>query len=138
MKQIVYLIIFFFTVHTAGAQEEQPGAARLKAKMIEYVQGKLGLNKAEASRFEPLYRDYLQELRDAKRTYKDDRLLLQQKVIDIRLRLRNQLKPLVGEKRSNDVFTYERQFVQQVQEVRKERRQERRQGFLKKRNNFVL
>ncbi|WP_121353371.1 hypothetical protein [Flavisolibacter nicotianae] len=134
MKKILYTVLFFFTLQTAFAQEEQPGAARLKEKMVEYIQNKLGLNKSEAERFQPLFMDYLRQLRTTKQEFKNDRLVLQQKVIEVRLRFRDQVKPVIGEKRSNDVFTYEREFVEKVQDIRNERLQERHDGRANKRN----
>lgn len=134
MKRILYTLLFFFALQTVSAQEEQQGAARLKEKMVEYIQDKLGLSKTEAERFQPMFMDYLRQLRDTKQQYKGDKLILQQKVVDVRLRFRNQVKPIIGEKRSNDVFTYEREFVEKVQDIRNERLQERREGRANKRN----
>lgn len=134
MKKIFYTLILIFTVHLSYAQDDGPGAARLKEKMVEYIQNKLGLNKSEAERFQPLFMDYLRQLRQTKQEHKDDRLVLQQKVIEVRLKFRDQLKPVIGEKRSNDVFNHERDFVEKVQDVRKERLQERKTGPANKRN----
>lgn len=138
MKKIFYTLIFFFAVNAASAQDETPGAARLKEKMVEYIQDKLGLNKSEAERFQPLFMDYLRQLRTTKQEYKNDRLVLQQKIIEARLRFREQVKPVIGEKRSNDVFTYEREFVEKVQDIKNERLQDRRDGRANKRNGHDL
>ena len=121
MKKFFCILILCFSLQTSFAQEEGPGADRLKEKMVEYIQTKLGLNKTEAERFQPLFMDYLRQLRATKQEYKDDRLVLQQKIIEVRLKFRDQVKPIVGEKRSNEVFTHEREFVEKVQDVRKER-----------------
>ena len=68
---------------------------------------------------------------------KGDRLVLQQKVIELRLRYRDQLKPVIGEKRSNEVFQYERDFVDKVKEIRDERMDNRRGGRANKKGiNF--
>ena len=136
MKKIFYILIFCFSLQTSFAQDEGPGAARLKEKMVEYIQNKLGLNRSEAERFQPLFMDYLRQLRDTKQEFKDDRLVLQQKIIEVRLKFRDQIKPIVGEKRSNDVFVHEREFVEKVQDVRKERLLEGKgRGRANKRNS---
>jgi hypothetical protein len=49
--------------------------------------------------------------------------LLQKKIVETRLNFRNQFKDIVGEKRSNDVFVYERDFVDEVKRIRQERMQ---------------
>jgi hypothetical protein len=128
MKRIFYTLIFCFILQTSFAQDEGPGAARLKEKMVEYIQEKMGLGKGEAERFQPLFMDYLRQLQNTNKEHKGDRLLLQQKVIEIRLKFRDKIKPMVGEKRSNDVFTYEREFLEKVKDIRKERVLERKGG----------
>lgn len=138
MKKLVSILLFFFVLQTTFAQDEQPGAARLKEKMVEYIQNKLGLNKSEAERFQPMFMDYLHQLRTTKQDFKDDRLVMQQKLIEVRLHFRDQMKPVIGEKRSNDLFTYEREFVEKVQDIRNERLQERREGRANKRNGPEL
>lgn len=138
MKKLLYILLFVFSIHPAFAQDEPPGAARLKEKMVEYIQEKMSLSKNEAERFQPLFMDYLSQLRQVKQEYKDDRLQLQKKVIDVRIKFRDQLKPIVGEKRSNDVFTYEREFVEKVQDARKQRLEERPRGRANKRNGPKL
>ncbi|HET7896202.1 MAG TPA: hypothetical protein VFL47_00985 [Flavisolibacter sp.] len=138
MKRLLYIFLFVFTVHASFAQDEKPGADRLKEKMVEYIQDKLGLSKEEAERFQPMFMDYLRDLKKTKDEAKGDRLVLQKKVIETRLHFRDQLKPIIGEKRSNDVFTYEREFVQKVQDVRNERMQEHGNGRANKRNGLDL
>lgn len=138
MKKIFYTLFFLLTLQSAFAQDEGPGAARLKEKMVEYIQTKLSMSKTEAERFQPLFMDYLKQLRQTKQDHKGDRLVLQQKVIEVRLKFREQVKPIIGEKRSNDVFNYEREFVEKVQDVRKERLQEGKGGRANKRNGTEL
>ena len=112
-------------MHTLHAQDEQqPGT--LREKMVEYIQGKLGLDRAEAERFQPVFLEYLKDLRKTNQENKGDRLVLQQKVAELRLRYRDQFKPIVGEKRSNDVFKHERDFVEKAADVLRDRRIERR------------
>ena len=120
MKKIFYLFIFFFTLSGGSfAQEDQPGdLAPMRERMIEYIQQKLNLTKSEAERFGPVFIDYFKELRRTNHDYKSDRLVLQQKVAELRLRYRDQFKPIIGEKRSNDVFTHEREFIQKAKEER--------------------
>lgn len=128
MKKLVYILFFLLTLHTSYAQDDQPGADRLKEKMVEYIQNKLGLSKTEAERFQPMFLDYLRDLRKANQESQGDHLKRQQKILEVRIRFREQWKPIVGEKRSNEVFTYEKEFVQEVQRIRNERIEERSRG----------
>ena len=134
MKKLITILFLLFITHTTFAQDDQqPGAARLKEKMIEFIQTKLGLSKAEAERFQPVFMDYLREMRKIKD--ERDPLIRQQKAVDIRIRFRDQWKPIVGEKRSNEVFNYEKEFVQHVREIRDERIQEHNEGPANKRKD---
>ena len=128
MKKILYIFFFFFTIQPAFAQDDQPGGQKLREKMVEYIQSRLGLDKAEAERFQPVFLEYIKDLRKTNQEFRGDRLVLQQKVAELRLRYRDQFKPIMGEKRSNDVFRYERDFVEKATDVLNERRQERRSG----------
>lgn len=128
MKIYLYILSFFLTINiSAFAQDNaaEGNGNKIREKMTEYVQKRLGLSKNEAERFNPVFMNYFNELRNANIQHRDDKLVLQQKIIDVRLRYRDQFKPIVGEKRSNDVFTYERDFVEEVKRLRQDRIQDR-------------
>lgn len=134
MKKIFYVTFFLFTLGAAAAQDD-PGEGRLREKMVEYIQTKLGLTKPEADRFQPVFVEYFRELKKTNREFKGQGLELQQKIVELRLKYREQFKPIIGDKRSNDVFTHERDFIREVQSEIKDRRQERRDGRVNQRNN---
>lgn len=125
MKKILTILFFFFFVHSVSAQDEQNGTARLREKMVEYIQQRLSLSKGEAERFQPLFLNYFKELKNTNQEFRSDRLVLQQKIIELRLRYRDNFKPIIGDKRSNEVFIYERDFVNKVKEIREERLENR-------------
>jgi hypothetical protein len=130
MKKIFYIFIFLLAAQPLLAQDDPQGEGKLREKMIQYIQNKLGLNRSEAERFQPVFVNYLKELRQANRVSKDKGetgLDLQQKIVDIRVRYRDQFKPIIGEKRSNEVFDHERDFIKTVREEIKDRRQERQE-----------
>jgi hypothetical protein len=120
MKRLLYLLSFFLLIsRVAVAQEDEGG--KVHERMREYLQKRLDLTADEANRFGPVFLNYFKELRRTNQEFKGDRLVLQQKIADLRLRYRDQFKGIMGEKRSNDVFVYERDFVKEVQAIRKER-----------------
>ena len=124
MKRILYILSCFLLLSTATmAQDDRGNGEKVRERMTEYLQKRLDLSKSEAERFSPVFMNYFNELRQTNQQYKGDRLVLQQKIVDLRLRYRDQFKSIMGEKRSNDVFTYEREFVNEVKELRKERLQ---------------
>ena len=128
MKNFIYILFLFFATQPVFAQDDQPGPGKLREKMVEYIQTRLGLDKAEAERFQPVFMDYIRDLHKTNKEFKGDRLILQQKVVELRLRYREQFKPIVGEKRSNEVFEHERQFIKSIKqeiEIRQEHMERR-------------
>ena len=126
MKKILYILIFAFSLSNVSfAQDDDDAGGKLRDKMIEYIQTKLGLSKAEAEKFQPVFLDYLKDMRSTKQQFKGDRLILQQKIIDLRIRYRDQFKPIIGESRSNAVFQHEREFVEKAIQERNDRLQNR-------------
>ncbi len=127
MKRILYIFSFFVLLSSASFAQDDEGqnGQKIRERMGEYIQKRLNLSNAEADKFSPVFLNYFNELRQANQTYKGDRLVLQQKIVDLRIRYRNQFKPIMGEKRSNDVFKYEHDFINEVKQLRQDRMQKR-------------
>ena len=129
MKKILYILSFFVLISTTSvAQDDEGQGAKIRERMTEYIQKRMGLSKGEAERFGPVFINYFNELRKTNQQFKGDRLVLQQKIVELRLNYRDQFKNIVGEKKSNDVFTYEREFINEVQQIRKDRMEGRGNG----------
>lgn len=134
MKKIIYTICFFLlTAITTLAQDNRRDGESIHKQMTEYIQRRLGLSRTEAERFQPVLRDYFNDLTRTTQENKGDKLILQKKVTELRVRYRDQFKPIIGDKRSNDVFAYERDFVNEVKKVRMERMQNKNHNLSNKR-----
>ena len=90
--------------------------------MREYIQNNLGLSEAEAARFTPVFVRYFREFVLTHRAYKGDRLVLQQKIIELRLRFREEFRQVLDDKRANKVFVYEDRFRREAIQIIKENR----------------
>ncbi len=138
MKRFLYLFSFLILGATAFSQDDDGRSNdKIRERMTEYIQKRLNLSSNQADKFTPVFLDYFNELRQTNQAFKGDKLVLQQKVVDLRIRYRNQFKPIMGEKRSNDVFKYEHDFVNEVKQLRQERMQNRNDR-LPKRNKGQL
>ena|SRR5215213_4302369 len=137
MKKIVYTLAFISVMSFSSYAQDGDGG-KLRQKMTEYIQQKLSLSKNEAERFGPVFLEYFSELKKTNQEFKGDVLVKQQKIAELRLRYREQFKPIIGEKRSNDVFTYEREFIKGAKELQEERLQNRPNGPATKRNKPEL
>lgn len=120
--------MFLLTGSALQAQKEDDNNDKIRDKMTEFIQRRLDLSKSEAEKFSPVFLRYFHEWRSTLKEFKGnpDRLLLQQKIVDLRLRYRNEFKDIVGEKRSNRVFEEQQRFVEGVRKIREGERLEGR------------
>lgn len=127
MKKLLFIFSFLTLFATASfAQDDDKGnGEKIRERMREYIQKRLSLSAAEADRFAPLFLNYYNDQRNVAQQYRGDKLVLQQKIVDLRLRYRDQFKTIMGEKRSNQVFQFEHDFVNEVKQLRLERMQNR-------------
>ena len=123
MKKILFIFsLFLMTFNAAMAQNDDE---KIRDKMSEYIQQRMRLNKTEAERFNPVFLRYFREWRNTLKENRTDKLILQQKVVELRLHYRTEFKDIIGEKRSNDVFRHQEKFISELQTIRQERMQNR-------------
>jgi hypothetical protein len=121
MKKLIYLFSFLTLFNISAFSQEEEG--KIPERMAIYIENKLELNNTEKNKFHPVFIEYVKELRKTNMENRDDRLVMQQKIVDLRLRYRESFKAMMGEKKANDVFIYEREFMRELMELRKERMQ---------------
>ena len=124
MKRFILILnLLFVTAPFLFAQDdENDGNDKIRDKMNEYIQRRLNLNDDEAKKFTPVFLRYFNEWRQTIRENKDlPKLDLQQKVIDLRLKYRVQFRDLLGERRGNQVFNYQDNFVRELRDIRRDR-----------------
>jgi hypothetical protein len=131
-KYFIILCLSLLSAVTVFGQDDDNAdgdkAGKLQQRMKEYVQKRLGLSKAEAEKFTPIFFRYIIELRRTHRENRTDRPMLQMKVGELKVRFRNEFKQIMDEQRANKVYEYQREFEEKIKLEILERRQERRQG----------
>lgn len=105
-----------------GDDDGNPNNEKIRDKMNEYIQKRLDLTKDESAKFTPVFLRYFKEWRQILRENHSDRLIMQQKVINLRLTYRTQFREIIGERRGDQVFNWQERFIQELQAIRKERR----------------
>ena len=119
---LLILSIFFVTGAPLFAQEEDDDQnEKIHDKMSEYIQKRLDLTKEEATKFSPVFLRYFKEWRQTIRQNRGDRLVMQQKIITLRLQYRTQFREIMGERRGDQVFVHQERFIQEIRDLRKER-----------------
>jgi hypothetical protein len=124
MKKYFVIIVLSLTAIATYAQNEEEKGGKIRDRMVEYIQDRLSLSKSESEKFAPVFLRYFQEFRQIRQQNQGDKLVLQQKVIDLRIRYRDQFRQIMDEPRANKVFVYEDEFRKkaiQILETRKDR-----------------
>lgn len=120
---LLILFLFFFTGSVLRAQDNN----KIQEKMTEFIQRRLNLSNSEAEKFTPVFLRYFQEWRSTLQAFKSGpKLDLQQRIVELRLRYRNEFKEIIGEKRSNEVYEQQERFIEGVRKMREEQRMDSR------------
>ena len=124
MKKILLILtLALFAGFVAKAQDDDND--KIRDKMREFIQKRMNLSKNEAERFTPVFIRYFREWRQTLRENRDDVLVRQQKIVDLKIRYRSEFKEIVGEKRSNEVFKKQEEFVRIIAEQSRSLKDER-------------
>ena len=123
------LILFLFLLPGFAVYAQNEGSAqrgdKIQERMREYIQKNLGLSKNESERFSPVFLRYFREFVTTHRLYKPDKLILQQKIVELRLRYRGEFRQIMDEQRANKVYQYEDKFRQEAIKIIKENSRDR-------------
>jgi hypothetical protein len=126
-KWLLILFVLMLPGFAALAQNEIPPqeGGKIQERMKEYIQSKLGLSRAETEKFTPVFVRYFREFAQTHKQNRGDRLILQQKIIELRLRYRGEFRQIMDEQRANKVFKYEDDFRKEAIQIIKENRRDR-------------
>jgi hypothetical protein len=119
MKKLLIILTIGLFGLAVNAQEEEHND-KIRDRMKEFIQKRLGLTKNEAERFTPVFLRYFKEWRETLREQKDP-LFRQQKITEVRIRYRNEFREIIGEKRSNEVYRHQEKFIAEIAKLRRER-----------------
>lgn len=121
----MFVLPGFAALAQQGDQQPGPEASKIGERMREYIQDKLSMSRGEAEKFSPVFMRYFREFVVTHRQFREDKLILQQKIVELRLRYRTEFRQVLDEQRANKVFVVEDKFRLEVMEAIKENRRER-------------
>ena len=131
MKKYLLILTLLIAGSFSGfAQEDEtdPRMGKLQEKMQQYIQKRLNMTKNEAEKFSPIFIRYITELRKVHQENRADKVTLQLKAAEVRVKFRDEFRQVMDEKRANKVFDVEKEFIQVVKHEVEDRRIQRRQG----------
>lgn len=117
-KLLLILTLALFAGLASKAQDDDND--KIRDKMREFIQRRLNLTRNEAERFSPVFVRYFKEWRQTLRDNRGDVLVRQQRIAELRIRYRTEFKDIVGEKRSNEIFRKQEEFIDGLQKMRAE------------------
>lgn len=121
MKRFLLICsLSIFSIVGAYSQDEGQNE-QIREKMGEFIQKRMNLSKAEAEKFNPIFYRYFQDWRKTLNENKGDRLVLQQKVAELRLRYRKEFKNVIGEQKSNEVYKQQEVFIRELRQLKQQR-----------------
>jgi hypothetical protein len=117
-------ILFLLPGFAIMAQNDEPTPqeGKIQERMREYIQNKLNLNRNEAERFTPVFVRYFRDFVHTHRQNRGDRLVLQQRIVELRLRYRGEFRQILDEQRANKVYLYEDEFRRKAVDIIRENR----------------
>jgi hypothetical protein len=117
-------ILFLLPCFAVMAQNDEPTPqeGKIQERMREYIQNKLNLNRNEAERFTPVFVRYFRDFVHTHRQNRGDRLVLQQRIVELRLRYRGEFRQILDEQRANKVYLYEDEFRRKAVDIIRENR----------------
>lgn len=120
---LILSLLFIGAIPVLAQEEEDDASEKIQDKMSEYIQKRLDLSKDEAAKFSPVFVRYFKEWRQTLRENKNDRLVMQQKIVDLRLKYRPEFRGILGERRGDLVYRQQDIFIKELRDLRRERMQ---------------
>ena len=111
MKKILLLTLFLLNINYFCYSQVENRRNNIEAIQIAYLTRELSLSVEEAQKFWPVYNDYKDELLTVRKEARNDEVLFEEKVLNIRKKYKTDFKKVLGtDKRVNQVFVAEKSF----------------------------
>lgn len=99
-----------------------PPGKRIADRMGMFIEKRMRLSTRERDEFMPVFIRYETEYRETLRNYRQDRLLLQQRLIELQVRYRKEFGPVVGDRRVIEIYDLQQYFIRALRDLQLERR----------------
>jgi hypothetical protein len=123
MKKLITILSFLFLAGTTcfAQDDDNDTNDKIRDKMSEFIQKRMGLNRSEAERFSPIFLRYFREWKTTMRENRSDEQLRIQRIAELRIRYRSEFKDIVGEKRCNQIYDHQEKFIRILRDLKEER-----------------
>lgn len=102
---------------------QPPAQDRIPEKMTVFIAKRMQLSPHETAQFKTVFVRYNKEWRECMKKNREDRLLMQQQIIELQLRYRKEFAPIVGERRVVRIYDLQKDFILILSDIQKDRMQ---------------
>lgn len=111
MKKILLLTLFLLNISYFCYAQADNRKNNIEAIQIAYLTRELSLSSEEAQKFWPVYNEYRDELVSVRKETRNDEVLFEEKILNIRKKYKTDFKKVLGtDQRVNQVFVAEKSF----------------------------
>ncbi len=107
-------LLFFLLLHgyfCAAQDNNEETGKNLEAVRTAFITNHLKLSPQEAQKFWPVYNNYIQEIKKARKDYPNDVVAQQEAIVNVRKKYKTEFKNIVGsDERVNKTYTAEGEF----------------------------
>ena len=128
MKKIYTLLLFlFFHSYFCFAQAPEGDNNKVEVIKMGYMTKELDLSPDEAKSFWPVYNNYVNEIKQARKQYPNDEVAFEKRVVQIKEHYKGNFKKVLGNnsQRVNKVYTTDKEFNSALRKELKTRQQNR-------------
>jgi hypothetical protein len=111
MKKIVFILslLFLHNYFCVGQTQSDTGRNKIEGIKETYMNKELNLTPGEAQKFWPIYNNYFKELRQARKSYSNDEVAFEEKVVQIRKKYKGNFKSILNsDERVNKIYVSEK------------------------------
>lgn len=123
-KRLTLLLLISINIsYICFSQVQDGNSKKAETVHIAYLTKELSLTPDEAQKFWPVYNNYKQEIKSARKGNESDQIELEEKVLNIRKKYKNDFKTVLGsDERVNKLFLSEKNFTSMLRKELLDRR----------------
>lgn len=110
-KLSVLLAILISINYICYGQAQEANSKKVDSLQVAFFNEKLALTPDESDKFWPVYNNYKNEIKDARKESESDPIALEEKLLNIRKKYKNDFKKILdSDDRVNKVYVLEKDF----------------------------
>lgn len=129
-KKFTVLLVIFLNINYFCYSQAQEGISKkVDSLQIEYFTKELVLNAYESEKFWPIYNNYKNEIKTARKDSESDPIALEEKILNIRKKYKGDFKKILeNEDRVNKVYVLEKNFREMLRNELLDRQSKEEEG----------